>query len=80
MSTDLLQLLGVWLSNSWNVIESFTIPGTTFSLGVLLLGSSVAVASVGLLGKLFGSFRGGSQRGGNNGNIKVNEKRKDDTK
>ena len=77
MSTDLLQLLGAWLSNSWNVIESFTIPGTTFSLGVLLLGSSVAVASVGLL---FGSFRGGSQRGGNNGNIKVNEKRKDDTK
>ena len=74
MSTDLLQLLGAWLSNSWNVIES------TFSLGVLLLGSSVAVASVGLLGKLFGSFRGGSQRGGNNGNIKVNEKRKDDTK
>ena len=66
MSTDLLQLLGAWLSNSWNVIESFTIPGTTFSLGVL--------------GKLFGSFRGGSQRGGNNGNIKVNEKRKDDTK
>ena len=80
MSTDLLQLLGAWLSNSWNVIESFTIPGTTFSLGVLLLGASVAGASVGLLRKLFGALRGGAQRGGNNGNIKVNEKRNDDTK
>lgn len=80
MSTDLLQLLGAWLSNSWKVIESFTIPGTTFSLGVLLVGSSVAMVSVSLLGKVFGSFRGGSQRGGNNGTIKVNDKRKDDTK
>ncbi len=80
MSTDLLQLLGAWLSNSWKVIESFTIPGTSFSLGVLLIGSSVAMVSVSFLGKVFGSFRGGSQRGGNNGTIKVNDKRKDDTK
>ena len=80
MSTDLLQLLGAWLSNSWKVIESFTIPGTTFSLGVLLVGSSVAMVSVSFLGKVFGSFHGGSQRGGNNGTIKVNDKRKDDMK
>lgn len=80
MSSDLIQLVGGWLQNSWNFIEAFTIPGTSFSLGVLLVGSAVAGVSVSLLGKVFGSFRGGSQRGGNNGRIKVDDNRRGDTK
>ena len=80
MSDDLFQLLKAWLGNSWTLIESFTIPGTSLSLGAVLLGSAIAAVSVSLLGKVFGSFRGGSQRGGNNEKIRVKEERKGDTK
>ena len=80
MSEDLFQLLKAWLGNSWALIESFTIPGTTLSLGAVLLGSAIAAVSVSLLGKVFGSFRGGSQRGGNNEKIRVKDERKGDTK
>lgn len=80
MSEDLFQLLKAWLGNSWAFVESFIIPGTSLSLGVVLLGSAVAAVSISLLGKVFGSFRGGSQRGGNNEKIKVKEERRGDTK
>ena len=80
MSEDLFQLLKAWLGNSWTLIESFTSPGTTLSLGAVLLGSAIAAVSVSLLGKVFGSFRGGSQRGGNNEKIRVKDERKGDTK
>ena len=76
MSDDLFQLLKVWIGNSWTFVESFVIPGTSLSLGVVLLGSAVAAVSISLLGKVFGSFSGGSQRGGNNEKINVKEERK----
>ena len=80
MSDNLLQLLGSWLSNSWNVITSFIIPGTNFSLAAVLLGAVVAIVSVRILIKLFGAFRDGGQRGGNNGNIEINEDRRLDVR
>ena len=80
MSDDLFQLLKSWLGNSWTLIESFAIPGTSVSLGAVLLGSAIAAVSISLLGKVFGSFRGGSQRGGNNEKIRVKDERKGDTK
>lgn len=80
MSTELLQLLGTWLSNSWNVITSFIIPGTNFSLAGILSGACIAVVSIRMLAKLFDAFGDGAQRGGNNDNIKVNEDRRLDVR
>lgn len=80
MSTDLLQLLGTWISNSWNVITSFVIPGTDFSLAAILLGACIAVVSVRMLSKLFSAFADDGQRGGNNDKIKISDDRRLDVR
>lgn len=76
MSNDLLQLVGAWLSNSWNVITSFVFPGTNLTLAVVLLGAFLAVVSIRMIVKIFGLMRDGEQRGGNNETIKVSEDRR----
>lgn len=76
MSNDLMQLVGAWLSNSWNVMTSFIFPGTNLSLAVVLLGAFLAVVSVRMIVKVFDLAQTGEQRGGNNGEIKISEDRR----
>lgn len=84
MDSGLLDFIGVWLSSAWKLLTSVYIPGTNMTPGIVLIGVFVAGFGLRLLGRVFGfSFRTGissySQGGGNNRNIKVNDKRKDDT-
>lgn len=86
MNDGLLDFIGVWLSNAWTLLTSVNIPGTNMTPGIVLIGVFVAVFGLRLLGRVFGfSFQsdiraisGYAQGGGNNKNIKVDEKRKDD--
>lgn len=80
MSNDLLQLIGAWLANSWNVITSFVFPGTYISLAAILLGSCLGVISIRMIGKLFQTWSDGAQRGGNNDNIKISNDRRLDVR
>ena len=81
MNSDVLQLIGAWLGNTWEVLTSFRFPGTNLSPAVLLIGVAAAVFSLRLLGYIFGFNVGsGQQRGGNNTKIKVPQARKDDEK
>lgn len=70
MDANVLELIRVFLSETWRLMTSVTIPGTSFSPAVLLVG--VALVALGLrvlsliLGVSFGggeSYRSQSRRG-----------------
>ena len=82
----MLELLQMFLSKSW---EFFQIqwPGFSFSIGDVFLASTVSVGAfvaimkmAGVSAPSFGFMKPGTQKGGNNSNIKISEKRKGDTK
>lgn len=86
MEKGLLNFVGSWFSSIWELMTTVEIPGTTLTPAVVLIGAFVAVFGLRLLGRAFGfSFQsdahaisGYAQGGGNNKNIKVDERRKDD--
>lgn len=82
----MLEMLQMFLPKSW---EFFQIqwPGFDFRIGDVFLAAAVSVGAftaimkmAGVSAPTFGFMRPGIQKGGNNSNIKISDKRKGDTK
>lgn len=83
MSENAFNLLSTFLEQGYRLLDSVIYPGTGWSILQLMISAFFMVAVVSLIKFLFMLPSGGGSdygTGGNNNEIKVDEKRKNDTK
>lgn len=82
MSADLLNIITTLLTNTLALLDRIAYPGTSWSIFQLMVFAFFLATVIGLLKVLFmlPSSSGEYGQGGNNENIKVDEKRKNDKK
>lgn len=83
----MIEYLNIWFNAIWE-LYSIPFPGFRFTIGQVLIGASVAVFGLFVLGNI-GHFNVGAglksfsdkgkSKGGNNKNIKIDDRRKGDT-
>lgn len=87
MDSNLFDVVSTWLEKTWKLLCSVDIPGTNISVAAVMLGAALVVFGLRLIGKMFGfsvesdvkAVGHYAQKGGNNKNVKVSERRKGDT-
>lgn len=83
MSVDMMNIISTFLEKTYELLNTVVFPGTGFSILQLMITAFFLSAVISILKFLFMLPSGGGAEygtGGNNSEIKVDDKRKNDTK
>lgn len=75
-----IEILSNWLSLSWNLVNQTKVPGFNFSYGNVITATILINGSFTIIHMITGFSMRSGLRGGNNKNIKIDDRRKGDAK